>query len=176
MRREREEAGSAYAQKAFLLTDLETGKPTIIRRRRRKPSLPAREMPGAVSKWWHEAAMEPFLSGALVWREELADAMAEDAGANIETGSVRMNIAQTEGDLRDAYKRAQSMGINAPQVVHRLKNEARIIEDKTGTTATWIGNYLLWNVTLISEAYRLNEKTAKSLRDFAALQKFLPNF
>lgn len=151
---------------------LETGRRTIARRKRRSLQISAMERSNRVSRWWHERAMEPFLSGALIWRENQAVSMAQDAHLSVESGSLVMSMAEVEDSLRKTFRTAQGMAITAIDLVQRLKNESRIIENRLGNSS-WVKKYLLWNVELLTQEYHLNKKTTRGLLDFAQAQQYL---
>lgn len=151
---------------------LETGRKTIARRKRRPVQISAMERSYRVSRWWNERAMEPFLSGALIWRENQAVSMAQDAHLSVESGSLAMSMAELEDSLRKTFETAQGMAITAIDLVQRLKNESRIIENRLGNSS-WVKKYLLWNVELLAQEYHLNKKTTRGLLDFTQAQQYL---
>ena len=73
--------------------------------------------------------MKPFLSGALIWRENQGVSMAQDAHLSVESGSLAMSMVEVEDSLRKTFRTAQGMAITAIDLVQRLKNESRIIEN-----------------------------------------------
>ena len=116
--------------------------------------------------------MEPFLSGALIWREDQGVSMAQEAHLNVESGSLAMSMTEVEESLRKTFRTAQGMAIRATDLVQRLKNESRIIENRLGNPS-WVKKYLLWNVELLAQEYHLNKKTTRNLIDFAQAQQYL---
>ena len=152
---------------------LETGKAKIVRRKRSaKDRLePTKE----TGPWWNEKGMKTFLTGALVWQGDQAASMAGEAGLSVETGYISMTVAETEEDLRGAYRSARGLRIDSTALVTRLKIESRRIQIKLGSDSGWVGRYLLWNVDLLSEEYKLSRKTRENLKSYANSQIPIPN-
>lgn len=165
--------GLSPQNETVLQIGLETGRKTIVRRRRRSLQVSDTERANRVSRWWNEKARESFLLGALIWREEKAANMTQRVELNVETGALIMGIAETENTLRELFRTAQGMAIRAEDLVQRLKNESKTIEDKLGSQSTWVKSYLLWNVDLLAEEYNLNKKNARGLKDFVQSQAYL---
>lgn len=164
--------GKLFAHELVLQIGLETGRRTILRRRRGSGQISAMERSNRVSRWWNEQAVEPFLLGALIWKENQGASMARDAQLSVETDSLAMSMAQTEDSLRQTFRTARGMAISAIDLAQRLKNESRIIENRLGNSS-WMKRYLLWSVKLLTEEYSLNKKKACAIIDFTQAQGYL---
>lgn len=155
--------------------DLDTGKPTLRRRRSRKPAGGQTKQPAPTKPWWDTVGLMAFHGAAEGWRQKQSAIFAEEFGYNAEFAGPQMREAETEESLKRAFWAAKRSSITSLDVVKMMKGESLNLEERLGTGANWLPGYVDVAINWLAEVYRLKSVTTEGLKKFAH-QRQLPQF
>lgn len=156
------------------VTDLDTGKQTLRRRRTGRPA-GATRAPAPTRQWWERIGLMAFNSAAEGWRQGQSAIFAETFGHNVEFAGAQMSRAETEELLRKAFGTARRSRINSLEVVGMMRAESLHFEERLGTGANWVPAFVDSAINLLSEVYGLNLSSTEALKRVAH-QRRLPQF
>lgn len=151
-----------------LVTNLDTGKQTLRRRRTGRPA-GATKAPAPTRQWWDRVGLLAFTSAAEGWKQ------GQSVGYNVDFAGPQMNRAETEELLRKAFGIAKRSKITAADVVGMIREESLNLEQKLGRDAYWVPAFVESAINSLATVYGLNITNKEALKRIAH-QRQLPQF
>lgn len=157
-----------------LVTNLDTGKQTL-RRRRTGRSVGATKAPAPTRQWWDRVGLLAFTSAAEGWKQGQSAIMAETFGYNVEFAGPQMNRVETEELLKKTFSTALRSRITSTDVVRMMRQKALSLEQRLGTEANWVPAFVDSAIDSLAIVYKLNSSNTEALKRVAH-QRGLPQF